>query len=59
MTIDELLQVLQLPESTRVQQRVPKKLLIEHGAATPQDSEARKASQPGRYASQTKLLRQR
>ncbi len=37
MTIDELLQVLQLPESTRVQQRVPKKLLIEHGAATPQD----------------------
>ena len=37
MTVDELLQVLQLPESTRVQQRVPKKLLIEHGAATPQD----------------------
>ncbi len=37
MTIDELLQVLDLPESTRVQQRVPKKLLLEHGAATPHD----------------------
>lgn len=37
MTIDELLRMLQLPEATRVQQRVPKKLLVEHGAATPQD----------------------
>lgn len=37
MTIDELLHVLELPEATRVQQRVPKKLLVEHGAATPLD----------------------
>lgn len=37
MTVDEFLQMLELPEATRVQQRVPKKLLIEHGAATPQD----------------------
>jgi len=37
MTIDEFLQVLELPEATRVHQRVPKKLLVEHGAATPQD----------------------
>jgi hypothetical protein len=37
MTVDEFLQVLELPEATRVQQRVPKKLLVEHGAATPQD----------------------
>jgi hypothetical protein len=37
MTLDELLQALALPDSTRVQQRVPKKLLVEHGAATPQD----------------------
>ena len=37
MTVDQLLQALALPESTRVQQRVPKKLLVEHGAATAQD----------------------
>jgi hypothetical protein len=37
MTVDELLQALALPDSTRVQQRVPKKLLVEHGAATAQD----------------------
>jgi len=37
MTLDELLQALELPEATRVQQRVPKRLLVEHGAATPQD----------------------
>lgn len=37
MTVDEFLRVLELPEATRVQQRVPKKLLVEHGAATPQD----------------------
>lgn len=37
MKLDELLQVLELPEATRVQQRVPKKLLVEHGAATPHD----------------------
>ena len=29
--------MLDLPEATRVQQRVPKKLLVDHGAATPQD----------------------
>ena len=37
MTIDQLLEALALPDSTRVQQRVPKKLLVEHGAATAQD----------------------
>jgi Domain of unknown function (DUF4391) len=37
MTIDEFLQVLELPEATWVQQRVPKKLLVEQGAATPHD----------------------
>lgn len=37
MTVDQLLQSLALPDSTRVQQRVPKKLLVEHGAATAQD----------------------
>ena len=37
MTVDQLLQALALPDSTRVQQRVPKKLLVEHGAATAQD----------------------
>lgn len=37
MTVDDFLQMLELPEATRVQQRVPKKLLAEHGAATPQD----------------------
>lgn len=37
MTVDQLIQALALPDSTRVQQRVPKKLLVEHGAATAQD----------------------
>ncbi|MCU0924202.1 MAG: DUF4391 domain-containing protein [Burkholderiaceae bacterium] len=37
MTVDEFLQMLELPDATRVQQRVPKKLLVEHGAATPHD----------------------
>jgi len=37
MTVDQLLQTLALPDSTRVQQRVPKKLLVEHGAATAHD----------------------
>lgn len=37
MTADELIQALGLPESTRLNQRVPKKLLAEHGAATAAD----------------------
>lgn len=37
MTMDELIQALALPESTRLNQRVPKKLLAEHGAATAAD----------------------
>ena len=37
MTPDELIQALGLPESTRLNQRVPKKLLAEHGAATAAD----------------------
>lgn len=34
MTIDELIRALGLPDSVRLSQRVPKKLLAEHGAAT-------------------------
>ena len=37
MTVDDLIQALGLPESTRLNQRVPKKLLAEHGAATAAD----------------------
>lgn len=37
MTMDDLIQALGLPESTRVYQRVPKKMLAEHGAATATD----------------------
>ena len=37
MTAADLIQALGLPESTRVNQRVPKKLLAEHGAATAGD----------------------
>lgn len=37
MTVDDLIQALDLPESTRLNQRVPKKLLAEHGAATAAD----------------------
>ena len=37
MTVAELIQALALPESTRVNQRVPKKLLAEHGATTARD----------------------
>lgn len=37
MTVDELIHALALPESTRLNQRVPKKLLAEHGAATAAD----------------------
>lgn len=37
MTVGDLIQALGLPESTRVNQRVPKKLLAEHGAATAAD----------------------
>lgn len=37
MTVDELIQALGLPESARLNQRVPKKLLAEHGAASAAD----------------------
>jgi hypothetical protein len=37
MTVDELIHALALPESTRLNQRVPKKVLAEHGAATAAD----------------------
>ena len=37
MTMDDLIQALGLPESARVCQRVPKKMLAEHGAATAAD----------------------
>lgn len=37
MTMDDLIQSLGLPEPTRVCQRVPKKMLAEHGAATAAD----------------------
>lgn len=37
MTVEDLIQALALPDSTRVNQRVPKKLLLEHGAATATD----------------------
>lgn len=37
MTADDFIQALGLPESTRLNQRVPKKLLAEHGAATASD----------------------
>ena len=37
MTVADLIQALGLPEPTRVNQRVPKKLLGEHGAATAGD----------------------
>ncbi|VTU24984.1 hypothetical protein SRS16CHR_03568 [Variovorax sp. SRS16] len=38
MTVGKLIRALGLPESTRVDQRVPKKLLAEHGAATALDN---------------------
>ena len=37
MTVDDLIQALGLPESTRLNQRVPKKLLAEQDVATPAD----------------------
>jgi hypothetical protein len=37
MTADDLIRALDLPASTRVNQRVPKKMLAEHGAATAAD----------------------
>lgn len=37
MSADALIQALGLPDATRVDQRVPKKLLAEHGAATAAD----------------------
>lgn len=37
MTVAALIQALALPDATRVNQRVPKKLLAEHGAATARD----------------------
>lgn len=37
MTADDLFKALQLPEATHVHQRVPKKMLAEHAAATPND----------------------
>ena len=37
MTSDEMLAALDLPASSRVDQRVPKKLLLEHGAPTAAD----------------------
>jgi hypothetical protein len=37
MTVDEILTALDLPASARVDQRVPKKLLLEHGAPTAAD----------------------
>ena len=37
MTVDQLFQALALPDSPRVKQRVPKKLLVEHGATSAQD----------------------
>lgn len=37
MTVDDLIQALALPESTRLTQRVPKKLLAEYAAATTAD----------------------
>lgn len=37
MTVDHLIQALGLPESTRLNQRVPKKLLAEQDVATPAD----------------------
>lgn len=37
MTADDLVHALGLPDSTRLNQRVPKKLLAEHGAATAAD----------------------
>ncbi|MGE0429375.1 MAG: DUF4391 domain-containing protein [Hydrogenophaga sp.] len=37
MSADALIQALGLPDVTRVDQRVPKKLLVEHGAATAAD----------------------
>ena len=40
MTADELLAALQLPIAARVQQRIPKKLLLENGAPTAADKRA-------------------
>lgn len=37
MSADALIKALGLPDATRVDQRVPKKLLVEHGAATAAD----------------------
>ncbi len=37
MTADDLLRALELPEASRVDRRVAKKLLLEHGATTPRD----------------------
>lgn len=37
MTVDDLIRALGLPQSARLNQRVPKKLLAEHGAATAAD----------------------
>src|SRR6218665_142000 len=38
MTVDDLIRALGLPDSSRLNQRVPKKLLAEHGAATAADN---------------------
>ena len=37
MTLESLISALALPTSCRVDQRVPKKLLVENGAPTPAD----------------------
>jgi hypothetical protein len=37
VTVEDLVRRLDLPPNTRVDQRVPKKLLVEHGAPTPAD----------------------
>jgi hypothetical protein len=37
MSIDELIEALDLPAGSRIDQRVPKKLLLEHGAPTAAD----------------------
>lgn len=40
MTADELLRAMELPAAARVQQRIPKKLLLENGAPTAADKRA-------------------